>query len=267
MKRYKIVVAYDGTDFYGWQEQPSDVTIVSTLKKSFRVAFKKDVSILGASRTDAGVHALGQVAVCKTDLNVDITKNSRSVHPLLYAWNNSLPNSIVIRSIELADSDFHIFGDVICKTYHYNLFVSRPLPFFSRYGWFWKFIDVVDWEKFGKAMSCFVGEHDFRSFCKCDVDDPTIRKIDSIEISRFKENEALKSFLFPCGFKGVRIEIKGRGFLRYQIRRMIGAALDVARKKDVCVDFIKYQLKNPSDQQELTKAAGCGLCLSHILYK
>ena len=71
MQRYKILVSYDGTDFHGWQIQPSAVTVVSALQKSFKIAFNKEVSLVGASRTDAGVHALGQVAVCLTDLDVD----------------------------------------------------------------------------------------------------------------------------------------------------------------------------------------------------
>jgi tRNA pseudouridine38-40 synthase len=249
--KYKITVAYDGTDFHGWQIQPRDITVASTLQKAFETAFEKSVSIVGASRTDAGVHALGQVAVCKTELDISIER-------LMHAWNNSLPNSIVIRSLQEADEEFHIFTDVTSKTYYYHLFLKRPLPFVARYGWFWKFIDSVDWEKFNKSMNCFVGEHDFRSFCKCEDDEEdcrtTVRRIDSIVMKKVER------------FGALRIEIKSKGFLRYQIRRMIGAALDVSRKRDMSVDFIKHQLDNPSDQQEFVRAEGSGLCLRKIIY-
>lgn len=248
MYRYKIVVAYDGADFHGWQVQPSAVTIASMLEKSFKIAFDKQVSIVGASRTDAGVHALGQVAVCTTELDIDTAQVMR-------AWNNSLPNSILIRSIERASSEFHIFAHVVSKTYYYHIFYKHPLPFLARYGWFWRFIDCVDFEKFGKAMEQFVGEHDFRSFCKTEGDEQTVRTIDSISIEKYER------------FSAIRVILKSKGFLRYQIRRMLGAALDVARKNELPVDTIKYHLDHPSDQQEFTRAQGCGLCLRKIIYK
>jgi tRNA pseudouridine38-40 synthase len=253
INRYKIIVAYDGTDFHGWQIQPSAVTVASTLEKKFLNTFCKKIHILGASRTDAGVHALGQVALCKTELDLDVNQ-------ICKAWNNSLPNSILIRSIEPAGSDFKIFGHVKSKTYYYHLFYRQPLPFVARFGWFWKFIDQVAFSKFEKAMNCFVGEHDFRSFCRnampCDNGDEksTIKKIDSISITKLRR------------FSVIRVEIRAKGFLRYQIRRMVGAALDVARKKNFCADLISNKLKNPSDQQEFTRAQSCGLCLRKILY-
>jgi len=254
MNRYKIIVAYDGTDFHGWQVQPSDITVASTLQKSFEIAFNRQVSIVGASRTDSGVHALGQTALCVSDLAIDVER-------IKLAWNNSLPNSILIRSLEKVSADFHVFAHVVSKTYYYHLFYKHPLPFVARYGWFWKFIEYVDFEKFVCAMDCFVGEHDFRSFCKSvercagEDDNQTVRTIDSISIERYQR------------FGMIRVIITSKGFLRYQIRRMIGAALDVARKPNVPTDFITYELENPSDQQEFTRAEGCGLCLRKIVYK
>lgn len=248
MNEYKIVVAYDGTDFHGWQIQPSDITVVSTLQKAFVGSFHTDISIVGASRTDAGVHALGQVAVCRTELEVNPER-------IMHAWNNNLPNSILIRSLERAEPGFHVFANVISKTYYYHLFLERPLPCVARYGWFWKFIDTVDWEKFSEAMKLFVGEHDFRSFSKTEGDEETVRTVTAIEIKRFLR------------YKMIRIEVTAKGFLRYQIRRMIGAALDVARKKDVSIGFLEEQIKNPSDQQEFVRAESSGLCLRKIVYK
>jgi len=247
VQKYKIVVAYDGTDFHGWQVQPNETTIVGTLQNSFLQSFGKTVSILGASRTDAGVHAIGQVALCKTEFGLEPEQ-------LKYAWNNALPKSIVIRSLERAGDDFYPFAYVVSKTYYYHIFLQRPLPFVARYGWFWKFIDRVDWQKFETAMQLFVGTHDFRSLCKNEEGESTIRAIDSIGVKTIKR------------FGTVRVEIKGKGFLRYQIRRIIGAALDVASKPELSVKLIKQKLKNTSDQQEFTRADACGLCLRKIVY-
>lgn len=248
MVRYKIVIAYDGTDFHGWQVQPRDRTVVSVLKESFESCFSHGINIIGASRTDSGVHALGQVAVVSTTLDIDPSN-------MCEAWNRSLPRSIVVRSVDRVSSDFHIFADVISKTYYYHLFLKRPIPFISRYGWFWRFMWQVDLSKFYKALDSFVGEHDFRSFCKNEEGVKTVRTVDSIEISEISR------------FSAIRVQVKGKGFLRYQIRRMIGSALDVSRRSDLPIDFITDQLKNPKDQQAFTKAEACGLCLRKIIYK
>ena len=196
LKRYKIIIAYDGTNYHGWQIQPSDITIASTLQRSFKTTFSKNISLVGASRTDAGVHALGQTGLVICDLDLPPER-------LRYAWNNALPNSIFIRSATRAEPQFHIFADVVLKTYYYHLFIARPLPFIARYGWRWQFIPNVDFTVFEKAMNCFVGKHDFRSFCRSEPDEYTVRTIDSIKIEKFER------------FGAVRIVVKGKGFLRY----------------------------------------------------
>ena len=105
MQKYKILVAYDGTDYHGWQIQPSDVTVTSILQYSFNHAFEKPISIFGASRTDAGVHALGQVAQFYTDLVIPEEK-------IRAAWNKVLPPSIVVRSLTRSNEKFHPCRDV-----------------------------------------------------------------------------------------------------------------------------------------------------------
>ena len=109
MNHYRLVIAYDGTDYCGWQEQKNRLSIAQSLKKTFNVVFFKEVSILGASRTDAGVHALGQVALCKTDLDIPTQK-------MKLAWNNSLPSDIVIRSLQKKQLSFHPYYNVQQKT-------------------------------------------------------------------------------------------------------------------------------------------------------
>jgi tRNA pseudouridine38-40 synthase len=248
MNYYKIFVAYDGTDFHGWQIQPEKRSIASQLKKSFQVAFKCNVDILGASRTDAGVHALGQIARCQTELNLD-------QNTIFNAWNNSLPNSISIRSLEKTSYEqFHPLQNVSQKTYLYHIFLERPLPLVSRYGWYWKFINQVDTQKFQTALKLFLGTHDFRSFVKLEKEKSTVRTIDVIRIRKIESINALQ------------VIIKGKSFLRFQIRRMIGAAIDIAQQPETPVEYITDMLQNPCPQQALAKAEASGLCLHSIRY-
>jgi len=247
MRNYKIMVAYDGTDYKGWQVQPNAPTVCSALQDTFQRIFGRSIKLLGASRTDAGVHALGQVARFQTDLNLPASK-------ILSIWNDGLPQDILIRKLQEVSTDFHPLRNVLQKTYYYHLFFKKPLPFVARYGWHYEFIDLVDLEKFNNALQFYIGEHDFSSFCKCDTEKSCVRTIDSINLQRFSR------------FGVLQITVKGKSFLRFQIRRMIGYALDVARRSDLSVNFIKEILDNPNPEQELLKAGGSGLCLRRIIY-
>ncbi len=248
MKKYKAIIAYDGTDFFGWQIQPTAPTVTASLQETFNKVFKQSITVVGASRTDTGVHALGQVAKFSTDLAL-------SPEAIKKAWNNRLPKSIVIKELTLTDENFHPCQNVAQKTYDFHLFLRRPLPFFARFGLLYDFIDQVDFEKFSRALALYEGEHDFASFCKIeDEDKSTIRTIDRITMAKYPNIHAL------------RITIKGKSFLRFQIRRMIGYALDVARRKDLSVAYIQEIRDNPTPQQKLLKADGCGLCLRKVIY-
>lgn len=248
MKTFKALIAYDGTDFCGWQIQPKAPTITARLQTTFHAAFKQSIAITGTSRTDSGVHALGQIATFSTELTLPTST-------IIKAWNNLLPKSILIRNITEVTTDFHPCKNVRQKTYLYHIFLKRPLPIIARYGWHYEFIHQVDFEKFSHALAYYIGEHDFGSFCKLEHDDKsTIRTIDSITMTKLSRYAALQ------------ITIKGKGFLRFQIRRMIGYALDIARRRDLPVSYIQDILNNPNPQQTLLKADSCGLCLRKVLY-
>ena len=250
MQKLKIIVAYDGTDFFGWQKQPHAVSISSTLEQAFQKVFNQQISLIGASRTDTGVHALHQVAMFKADLTCPDFETMR------LAWNNLLPKSILIRDLQAVPDSFHSCFHVEQKTYYYYLFMQRPLPFFARYGWHYRFISEVDLIKFEKALNLYVGEHDFGSFCKVDEDGKdTVRTINTIKLERFDK------------FGALRVTVKGPGFLRFQIRRMIGYALDVARRKNLSLSYLADLLKNPDPRQTLLKAEASGLCLRKVVYK
>lgn len=251
MQAYKIVVAYDGTDFHGWQIQPRDISISSCLQDAWTRLFNERITIIGASRTDAGVHALGQVA--RFHAHPPSHLNEETLKTL---WNNHLPSSVMIRDLCKVDASFHPCANVKQKTYQYVLFLKRPIPFIARFGWLYEFIDSVDKEKFYQGLQLYRGTHDFGSFCKIEDDDTaTIRTIDEITLKPYSH------------WKALVVTIKGPGFARFQIRRMIGYALDVARRPALSVDYINDMLRNPNPQQTLLKAEGCGLCLRKIIYK
>lgn len=245
MNFYKLIISYDGTNYQGWQEQTEFVGIANVLKKKFIKLFNHNISIVGASRTDAGVHAMAQVARIITDLTIDPQK-------LKHAWNNSLPEDIVITSIEVCNDSFHPLKNVKQKIYYYHFFQERPLPFSSRYGCY--FYWPVDIQKLEQCLKIFIGKHDFRSFSTGDEMNSTIRTIDDISLEYVSE---LKSY---------RIVIKGKSFLHHMIRRIVGACLDVSSRKDIEIEFLKEALEKKNPNQALPNAQAKGLMLYSIEY-
>ena len=244
---YKIIVSYDGSSYHGWQVQKDKKSVASVLQHRFERTFFQTISLVGASRTDAGVHALGQVASFATDLPITTQKMKR-------VWNNALPSNIVIRSLAKVKKTFHPQRRVKQKTYWYHIFIKRPLPFFERYGFFCK--RSLDVSIFKKSLEVFVGTHDFRSFCTgYDCGPNTVRTIDGIRVTFLKK------------YSAYRVTIKGKSFLRYMIRRIVGASLEIACKKNGSIDELKKALKECNPEQPFTTAAAKGLLLYHIEYE
>lgn len=245
MNTYKLIIAYDGTDYLGWQEQAEGATIVGTLNKAFKTVFRHECTISGASRTDAGVHALGQVARLQTMLPLPAER-------LQEALNNCLPGDIVIRSATLAAADYNPLDNVLEKTYHYHVFTERPLPMAQRYGWYYDY--PLDIDKLSDCLQVFVGTHDFRSFCTGYDMKSTIRTINSISVSW---NGSLGAY---------RITVRGPGFLRYMIRRIVGAGIEVASRKNYSANTLKQALMRKDPHQLLPCAPAKGLTLHEIAY-
>lgn len=245
MISYRLIVAYDGTDYHGWQTQSSATTVCGTMEAAFLAVFFQKASILGASRTDAGVHALHQVAILQTTVNIDPEQ-------MLRAWSKALPPDIVLRKIEKLSHLIHPHDGVVQKTYAYYVFLQRPLPHLQRYGWF--IYKPVDLALLDKTLQTFVGTHDFRSFCSGNDLLDTVRTIDSIQVQFVAEKNAY------------RIELKGKSFLRYMVRRIVGASLEVALSSEDRLNELReiFALKNP--QHTLPNAPAKGLFLEQIAY-
>jgi len=246
MTCYKIVVAYDGTAYRGWQEQNNATTVSGTLTKAFRDVFFQEARILGASRTDAGVHALGQVAIVRCSIDIDPEN-------LVRAWSKAIPMDISIRSIQKLEKLVHPHDGVVQKTYAYYLFFKRPLPLYERFGWF--VYKPLDLEILEKALNIFLGQHDFRSFCTGDDLEDTVRRVDSVNVS------------YVSSWNAYRIEIKGKSFLRYMIRRIVGACVAVATSSDLELEDIKKVLAQKNPCHTLPNAPAKGLILEQIAYE
>ena len=206
MKRVKLVVAYDGTNYNGWQIQPNGITIESELNHHLSDLLKEDIKVIGASRTDAGVHALGNVAVFDTNARMPADKIS-------YALNTRLPADIRIQESCEVPADFHPRFQKTTKTYEYRILNRRfPDPTKRLYSFFYYYpLDVV---KMQRASLYLVGEHDFKSFCtaKPDVEN-TVRTIYSLEV--IKEGDM------------ITIRVSGSGFLYNMVRIIAGSLIRV----------------------------------------
>lgn len=245
MTCYRIVVAYDGTAYHGWQAQPGATTISQVLIDSFFSVFHQKIFILGASRTDAGVHALGQVAIVRCPIFIPAEK-------VLQAWNNVLPRDVLIKELVLLDQLVHPHDGVVQKTYMYHFFTKRPLPFVQRYGWYYR--RPVDIDLLQKALEVFVGTHDFRSFCTGNDLLDTIRTVDTVHIEAFPE------------YNAYRIVIKGKSFLRYMVRRIVGACLEVASRESLSLNDLVRILQDKNPCHTLPNSPAKGLVLYQILY-
>ena len=179
MKNIKLVVAYDGTNYSGWQIQPNAVTIEQLLDKAINSLTGENVHVTGASRTDAGVHAMGNVAVFKTNSTIPGRRWA-------YAINRFLPDDIVVQASWEVEKNFHPRHCNTVKTYEYKI-LNTPFPFPKERNYSWHVSHDLNINKMKDAAQILVGEHDFKSFCCVRTQtESTVRHIYSIEI--IKEN-------------------------------------------------------------------------------
>ena len=205
-KRVKLTVAYDGTNYCGWQVQPNGVTIESELNKHLSELLKEEIHVIGASRTDAGVHAMGNVAVFDTTARMPAEKIS-------YAMNTRLPEDIRIQDSRQVADDFHPRFCETIKTYEYKICNRRfPDPCSRLYSLFYYW--DLDEKKMQQAADHLVGTHDFTSFCtnKPEVTD-RVRTIYSLDVIRNGEM--------------ITVRVCGNGFLYNMVRIIVGTLLRV----------------------------------------
>ena len=239
MKRVMLIVAYDGTEYHGWQVQPNARTIEGELNRCLSELMQEDIQVIGASRTDAGVHAKGNIAVFDTDARMPAEKIS-------YALNQRLPKDIVIQKSCQVDADFHPRHCDTRKTYSYHIYRGEfPMPLRTRYSYFtYVPLDVT---KMREAAAFFLGEHDFKSFCSANTQvESTVRTIEFLDVT--EDDQELV------------ITIRGNGFLYNMVRIIAGTLVDVGRGF-LAVEDIPNILKACNRERAGQTLPACGLVL------
>ncbi|TDJ59074.1 MAG: tRNA pseudouridine(38-40) synthase TruA [Planctomycetota bacterium] len=224
MPRYRLTVAYDGTHFHGWQKQcgqdgEEDLrTAQGVLEQAVIAAVREPVTLVGASRTDAGVHAVGQVAAFTCERELPIER-------LCAAVNSRLPDDLQVRDGAIVNADFSPISDAIAKSYRYRIAWGRtgpggvPRPLFGRYTTFWTpyRLDAV---RMNEAARRLLGEHDFASFTRVNHNrESTVRTIHDCLVTADRRRRRL------------HIDVAGDGFLYNMIRIIAGTLIEIGRGK------------------------------------
>jgi tRNA pseudouridine38-40 synthase len=244
MRRIKLIVAYDGTEYSGWQIQPEAPTIEMCLDKAIHELTGENVHVTGASRTDAGVHAYGNVAVFDTESTIPGDR-------FTFALNRFLPDSIVIQDSWEVSVDFHPRHCNTRKTYEYRILnTAVPLP--QKRNFTWHVAGSIDIEKMKEAAAYIVGEHDFKSFCCVRTQaESTVRTIYSLEVLQ-EGSEII-------------IRIKGNGFLYNMVRIITGTLIQVGKGR-FSPEYVKQMLEAKDRTVAGQTAPPQGLTLVGIEY-
>lgn len=243
-RRVKLIISYDGTNYCGWQVQINGITVEEVINRELSRMLGEDIAVIGASRTDSGVHALGNVAVFDTFSKIPPEK-------MCFALNQRLPDDIRIQDSCEVPLDFHPRYCDSTKTYEYKILNRRfDNPVMRLYTHF--VYMPLDYEKMQEAAKYLVGEHDFKSFCsaRTQVTD-TVRTIYSLDVS--KEDDIIK------------IRISGNGFLYNMVRIIVGTLIKVGLKV-YPPEYVKEILEACDRNVAGPKAPAKGLTLIEIVY-
>ncbi len=247
-RNIKMIVEYDGTDYHGWQRQANVRSIQQVMENTVSKIVNAPVSIIASGRTDAGVHALNQVANFRTETRLPI--------PSLHMGINSLlPPDIVVKAMCEAPWEFHAQKDAVGKTYHYRIFNS-PVRTALRRRISWFIHNPLDLGAMQRAARCLEGTHDFNSFCaaQCDVDvEDRVRTVTAASFEREDEHMIL-------------FRIAANGFLRHMVRNIVGTLADIGKGR-----ISEQAMPGILEARDRTKAGmaapAWGLCLAEVKYE
>ena len=243
-KTYKFTIAYDGSRYFGWEHQPDKDTIQGKLESVLERMTGTFTDVIGAGRTDAGVHARAMTAhaVFETDMSCEEIRDY---------FNRYLPDDIAVRDVVVASDRFHARYKAVGKTYQYTCFDGPVKPVFDR-----KYVTVLkespNVEAMQQAAAILEGEHDFRSFCgNPRMKKSTIREVDTIRIARNKDR--------------IIFTFHGTGFLQNMVRILVGTLLEVGRGRwepEQVIDILEAKDR----KQAGPTAPPEGLCLMKVDY-
>ncbi len=244
MKNLKLTISYDGSRYYGWERQPGRDTIQGKLEAVLSRMVNAEVNVIGAGRTDAGVHARAMVANCylETDMQADEIRGY---------MNRYLPDDICVDEVKFAADRFHARYRAVGKLYTYTCYVGDTKPVFNR-----KYVTTLDYvpdvAAMQRAAEVLTGEHDFKSFCSNpQMKKSTVRIVDSIEIVRKKDY--------------VYFNFHGTGFLQNMVRILVGTLLEVGQGKRT-VESVRQTLDARDRQTAGYTAPPQGLSLMRVDY-
>ncbi|MDP1562235.1 MAG: tRNA pseudouridine(38-40) synthase TruA [Pirellulaceae bacterium] len=249
MRYLKLTVAYDGTNFVGWQIQPNGPSVQGHLQSAWNLVTGESAVITGSGRTDSGVHAVGQVASL-------MTEQSLAIASIPGAMNANLPQTIVVREADELDYDFHAIRDAVSKTYRYTIQMGRRRsPFLLKRSWYVP--RTLDLELMGRAGQLFVGRQDFASLQSAGAPRrSTVRTILELRC------QALELEEFPV----FQIYVTGDGFLYNMVRNLVGTLMLVGRHK-LGLDDIPKILAAKNRAIAGPTAPAEGLTLMHVEHR
>lgn len=252
MRRIVLIVAYDGTGYAGWQRQDNGTGIQAVIEDTIEQLFHEKVHVMGSGRTDAGVHARGQVAAMDLQHSIPTDK-------LMLALNANLPEDIRILKTWEAESDFHPQYHAKQKTYVYRFFHGQVMPPELR----WNTAHVqekMNIDIMRRHVSALVGEHDFLAFRSAKaVNSTTVRKIYLAEISEIPLNFSVEGHLYE-------LSVTGNGFLYNMVRIIAGTLLDIGRSR-IDENAIETALSTLDREVLGVTAPAKGLTLDHVVYE
>ena len=237
------ICSYKGTNYYGWQKQVGFISVQSVIEETLSKIYDTPIIIYGSGRTDAGVHALAQTFHYVCDKEKDLKQ-------LAYSMNKMLPSDIKIISLEKVDDDFHARSSAKQKVYEYRIALNNKDPFQNDLAYVYPM--KLDVDLFNQALQKFVGKHNYQDFTSKEEDENGfVREIYEIKV---KQNSDY-----------VTVKFVGNGFMRYQIRNMVGAAINIANGKED-VSFIDKHLDKENREIISYKAPASGLYLVKVIY-
>ncbi|NGX49178.1 MAG: tRNA pseudouridine synthase A [Candidatus Anoxychlamydiales bacterium] len=245
--KYKMLISYDGTNYFGWQIQKNKLTIQEAIQKRLSKILREDIKIIAAGRTDAKVHALEQVAHFSFNERLDIKK-------VIFSLNSLLPDDIRIKKITEVDINFHARFSAKSKIYRYHIFIGDIQDPFSRM-YSYKPNYTLDLDLLKKASIYFLGTHNFSSFANKQYTGSAVNK----PIKTIKRIDIKKSN------NGIILEFEADGFLYKMVRNIVGTLLDVANKK-LPLDMVDKILKAKDRKKASPPAEPQGLFLVKVLY-
>ncbi len=246
MRTLKLTVQYDGTDYVGWQRQDSGISIQGVLEEALEKIEGRHVTVHGAGRTDAGVHAIGQVASARVASPLDNETMGR-------ALNANLPTAIRVSAVETAGDDFHARFSASAKTYEYRIWNGPAVPPFLRL-YTWQVPQPLDLGLLQRGGDALVGTHDFATFQGAgSVVHTTIR---TVTAASWRAGSTETPLVF---------EISGSGFLRHMVRSIVGTLVEAGLRRRP-VDDIARLLQSPDRSSAGRTAPPQGLFLTKVTY-